>query len=168
MSTQLEGRNWITCCSKGCEQEQYQRIPYSSLLHYEGAIVHTRRPNHWHDEVKSVTAIKHFCRKRVAVNPLLHTFVLRVSKHQQIMQSELPLAFGWFLQLQCLKKGVNLNFVLNIICIRRVIGRWANRTQINVSQVFSLFGYTCPGKSNSAQAMTALLTTSLGQNIVDH
>jgi hypothetical protein len=68
-------------------------------------MVDTRWPNY--DEVQAVTAVKRLRRKRVAVYPL-HTFVLGVSQHQTIIQGEMSLVFGRFLQLQGLKDGIYL------------------------------------------------------------
>ncbi len=68
-------------------------------------MVDTRWPNH--DEVQAVTAVELLRRKRVAVYPL-HTLVLGVSQHQTIIQGEMLLVFGRFLQLQGLKDGIYL------------------------------------------------------------
>ena len=72
----------------------------------KSTIVDSRRPNH--DEVQSVTAVKWFRRKRVAVYPL-HAFELWVSEHQTIIQSEMTLVSGGVFQLQCRQKGIYLS-----------------------------------------------------------
>ena len=93
--------------NRGGEQEQYPSIPDSIGRNEKSTIVDSRRANH--DEVQSVTAVKRFCRKRVAVYPL-HTFVLGVSQNQTtwIVQSKMSPTSGWFLQLQPLKKRIYL------------------------------------------------------------
>ena len=101
----LEGLGSSVCCSSGREKEQYPSIPDCTGRNDKGSMVDTRWPNH--DEVQAVTAVKRLRRKRVAVNPL-HSFVLGVSQHQTIIQGEMPLAFGRFLQLQGLKDGIYL------------------------------------------------------------
>ncbi len=103
-AVELEGLGTSVCCSRGREQEQYPSIPHSRRRHYKGAMVDTRRQNH--AEVQTVTAVKRFGTRGVAVNPL-HTFVLGVSKQQTIIQSEMPPVFVRVLQLQCLNKGIN-------------------------------------------------------------
>jgi hypothetical protein len=85
--------------------QRYPSIPDSTGRHHKGSMADTRRSNH--DEVQTVVAAKLFRRKRVAVY-LLHTLVIGVSKHQTIIQSKIPTAFGQFFQLQFLKKGIYL------------------------------------------------------------
>ena len=101
----LEGLGSSVCCCSGREKEQYPSIPDCTGRNDKGSMVDTRLPNH--DEVQAVTAVKRLRRKRVAVNPL-HSFVLGVSQHQTIIQGEMPLAFGRFLQHQGLKDGIYL------------------------------------------------------------
>ena len=101
----FEGLGSSVCCSRGRKKEQYPSIPDCTGRNDKGSMVDTRWPNH--DEVQAVTAVKRLRRKRVAVNPL-HSFVLGVSQHQTIIQGEMPLAFGRFLQLQGLKDGIYL------------------------------------------------------------
>ena len=95
------------CFSRGWEQKQYSSIPNCFLRHNKCSIVDYQRLNHDRDRVQSVTAVKRFCRKRVAVYPL-HTCVLGVYQHQAVVQSKMTLVSGWILQLQCLKKGCYL------------------------------------------------------------
>jgi hypothetical protein len=101
----IEGLGSCVCSSRGCEQKQHPSIPDSIRRDNERAIVDFWRPNH--DEVQSVTSVKRFCRKRVAVYPL-HTFVLGLSKHQAIIQSEMTLVLGRVFQLNCLIPALKL------------------------------------------------------------
>ena len=48
------------CSSRGCEQEQYLRIPDSIRRSYKGSIVDARGLNHDDLEVQSVTAVQRF------------------------------------------------------------------------------------------------------------
>ena len=88
--------------SRSREQEQYTGIPDWLWRHNESTSIDARWPNY--DGVHSITSIEHFRRKWIAVNPL-HTLVLGVTQHQTIEQCKMALAFGRFLQLQCLKEG---------------------------------------------------------------
>jgi hypothetical protein len=54
-----------------------------------------------------MTAVEHFRRKRIAVNPL-HTPVLGVPQHQTIEQGKMALALGRLLQFQGLKESIHL------------------------------------------------------------
>ncbi len=94
----IEGLGSSVCHSRGWEQKQHTSISDSFRWYNKSSIVDSWRPNH--DEVHSLTTVKRFCRKQVAVYPL-HTLVLGVSKHQTIV-------LCWFLHLQYLKKGIYL------------------------------------------------------------
>jgi hypothetical protein len=78
-----------------------------SRWYNESSIIDARRPNN--DGVYAMTSIEHFVRKRIAVNPQ-HTLAFGVSQHQPIERCKMALAFGWFLQLQCLKEGSYLQW----------------------------------------------------------
>jgi hypothetical protein len=54
-----------------------------------------------------MTAVEHFRRERIAVNPL-HTPVLGVTQHQTIEQGKMALAFGRLLQFQGFKESIHL------------------------------------------------------------
>ena len=99
------------------EQEQDTSIPDWLWRYNESSIIDARRPNH--DGVHGMTSKDHFWQKRVAVNPL-HGHVLGVPQHQTIEKCKMALAFGRFLQLQCLKEGSYLIKYV-IIWIRRIM-----------------------------------------------
>ncbi len=100
--------------SRSRELEQYTGIPDWIWRHNESSIVDARRPNH--DGIHSMTSVEHFCRKRIAVNPL-HTPVLGVPQHQTIKQGKWPLCWAD----SCSSKVWRRAFTCDILCIKRIM-----------------------------------------------
>jgi hypothetical protein len=97
-------RTWIQCRSKQ-KQRTGATLEHTILSQAIQRKLQYRRPAAeimTRDGVHAMTSIEHFVRGRIAVNPL-HTLV-RVPA-QTIEQRKMALAFGRFLQLQCLEEG---------------------------------------------------------------
>ncbi len=97
-------RTWIQCRSyqkqrTGARHEHTRRTLATQRK------LHALRPNH--DQVHSITSIKHFYRKLTAVNRL-HSLVLSVPQHQTIVKSKLAPALGRLLQFQGFQESIHL------------------------------------------------------------
>ncbi len=85
-------RTGIQCqCSGCCEKELTPSIPHSIWRLNEASIIDTLQPNH--DEMQAMTALDRFAWKQIAVY-LLDIFVLGMTKHLTIVQSEIAPALG--------------------------------------------------------------------------
>ncbi len=128
----------------GWEQKQNPSIPNRIRRDHESFLINTRRPNH--NEVQSVTAIKQFCRERVAVNPF-HSIVLCVFKHQTIVRSRMTLAPSWFRQFQCCRQGIYLQNDYNDL--KNLNDSKQNKR--NISVFFLMHDYCCQRNLNTGQ-----------------